>query len=49
MRYPVIALSHIVVGAVIFNIIVGFIFTIFSGRGVHGGLNYAVVVGNCGG
>ena len=32
-----------------FNIIEGFIFTIFSGGGVRGGLNWAVTVGSCGG
>ena len=39
----------IIVGAVIFNIIVGFIFAVFIGGGVRGGLNKAITVGNCGG
>ena len=35
----IIIIIVIIVGAVIVNIIIGFIFTVFSGRGVHGGLN----------
>ena len=37
----------IIVG--IINIILGSIFSIFSGGGVRGGLNEIVAVGNCGG
>ena len=39
----------IIIFGIIFNIIVGCVFTIFSGGGVRWGLNEAVAVGNCGG
>ena len=50
MTREAVVMVIIIVGAVIFNIIVEFIiFTIYSGRGVRGGLGEAVAVGNCGG